>query len=57
MVNGPGESKEADLGVACGKGVGVLYGEGRLLRRVGEKEIIPALLEEARKIARKRRKA
>ena len=38
MVNGPGESKEADIGVACGQGVGVLFREGRLSRRVPEAE-------------------
>jgi (E)-4-hydroxy-3-methylbut-2-enyl-diphosphate synthase len=53
-VNGPGESKEADLGVSCGRGIGILYKGGRLLRRVAESEIIPALLEEAAKIVKER---
>jgi (E)-4-hydroxy-3-methylbut-2-enyl-diphosphate synthase len=55
MVNGPGESKEADLGVACGQGTGVLYKGGRFLRRVPEAGIIPALLEEAGKIVEERK--
>jgi (E)-4-hydroxy-3-methylbut-2-enyl-diphosphate synthase len=55
MVNGPGEAKEADIGVACGKGVGILFKEGKLLRRLDEKEIVPALVREVEKIARRRR--
>jgi len=45
-VNGPGEAREADLGVACGRGSGMIYREGKALRRVREDEIVPALLEE-----------
>jgi (E)-4-hydroxy-3-methylbut-2-enyl-diphosphate synthase len=56
MVNGPGESKEADLGVACGQGIGVLFREGRLLRRVPEAGIVPALLEEVEKIIEERKR-
>jgi (E)-4-hydroxy-3-methylbut-2-enyl-diphosphate synthase len=48
MVNGPGEAKEADIGVACGKGIGVLFKKGRLLRRVKEKEIVTELAREVR---------
>jgi len=55
MVNGPGEAKEADVGVACGKGVGILFKEGRLIRRLKEKEIVPVLVGEVEKIARTRR--
>jgi len=45
-VNGPGEAREADLGVACGRGTGMIYREGKAVRRVTEEEIVPALLEE-----------
>ena len=45
-VNGPGEAREADLGVACGRGNGMIYREGKAIRRVTEEEIVPALLEE-----------
>jgi (E)-4-hydroxy-3-methylbut-2-enyl-diphosphate synthase len=45
-VNGPGEAREADLGVACGPGNGMIYREGKAIRRVTEEEIVPALLEE-----------
>ena len=44
-VNGPGEAKEADFGVACGKGCGLLMAKGKQLRTVPEEEIIPQLLE------------
>jgi len=49
VVNGPGEAREADIGVACGRGVGVLFRGGRLLRRVRENRIISELIKEARK--------
>jgi (E)-4-hydroxy-3-methylbut-2-enyl-diphosphate synthase len=45
-VNGPGEAREADLGVAAGRGNGMIYREGKAIRRVSEREIVPALLEE-----------
>jgi (E)-4-hydroxy-3-methylbut-2-enyl-diphosphate synthase len=45
-VNGPGEAREADLGVAAGRGNGTIYREGKAIRRVKEEEIVPALLEE-----------
>ncbi len=46
MVNGPGEAREADLGVACGRGNGVLFKAGKFLARVAEKDIVPALIRE-----------
>lgn len=45
-VNGPGEAREADLGVAAGRGNGMIYREGKAIRRVTEEQIVPALLEE-----------
>ncbi|MGB7592373.1 MAG: flavodoxin-dependent (E)-4-hydroxy-3-methylbut-2-enyl-diphosphate synthase [Terriglobia bacterium] len=45
-VNGPGEAREADLGVAAGRRNGMIYREGKAIRRVSEEEIVPALLEE-----------
>jgi (E)-4-hydroxy-3-methylbut-2-enyl-diphosphate synthase len=43
-VNGPGEAKEADIGVACGKGVGVVFKKGKILKRVKEKDIVTEIL-------------
>jgi (E)-4-hydroxy-3-methylbut-2-enyl-diphosphate synthase len=46
MVNGPGEAKEADIGVACGRGVGVIFKKGKLHRRLKEYEIVPEFIAE-----------
>lgn len=46
VVNGPGEASEADIGIAAGKGVGILYRKGEVVRRIKEEEIVSALLEE-----------
>lgn len=46
MVNGPGEAKEADIGVACGRGAGVIFKGGKLIRRVPENKIGEELLKE-----------
>ena len=46
VVNGPGEASEADIGVAAGKGVAILYRKGEVVRRVKEEEIVGAVIEE-----------
>lgn len=46
VVNGPGEAKEADIGVAGGDGCGVLFKHGEVLRKVSEEEIVSELLKE-----------
>jgi (E)-4-hydroxy-3-methylbut-2-enyl-diphosphate synthase len=46
VVNGPGEAREADVGIAGGKKVGVLFKKGKLVRKVPEKELLSALLQE-----------
>ncbi len=50
VVNGPGEAREADIGVAGGDGCGVIFKKGEILRKVSEEEIVQALLEEIDKI-------
>ena len=47
VVNGPGEAREADLGIAGGKGVGVLFKKGKILKKLKEKDIVSALVKEA----------
>ncbi|MBR9976886.1 MAG: flavodoxin-dependent (E)-4-hydroxy-3-methylbut-2-enyl-diphosphate synthase [Bacteroidetes bacterium] len=47
VVNGPGEASEADIGIAAGKGMGILYRKGEVVRRLKEEEIIDAIVEEA----------
>ncbi len=46
VVNGPGEAREADVGLAGGRGVGVLFKKGKLIRKVPEKDFLPVLLAE-----------
>lgn len=49
-VNGPGEAREADIGVAGGVGEGLIFKKGEILKKVPESEIIPALMEEIEKL-------
>lgn len=49
VVNGPGEASEADIGIAAGRGVAILYRKGEMVRKLKEEEIIPVLLEEIEK--------
>lgn len=46
VVNGPGEASEADIGIAAGKGVGILYRKGEVVRKVKESEIVDVIVEE-----------
>jgi (E)-4-hydroxy-3-methylbut-2-enyl-diphosphate synthase len=46
VVNGPGEAAEADIGIAGGKGGGLLFKKGQIVRKVREEEFLPVLLEE-----------
>jgi (E)-4-hydroxy-3-methylbut-2-enyl-diphosphate synthase len=50
-VNGPGEARAADLGVAGGKGIGLIFKRGEVIRKVPEAEIVTALMEEVQKLA------
>lgn len=50
VVNGPGEAREADIGVAAGKGVGLLFAKGEPLRKVAEAEIVDALMAEVERL-------
>lgn len=53
VVNGPGEAKEADIGMAGGKGVGILFRHGKLLKKVKEECLVDALMEEIKAIDNK----
>ena len=48
VVNGPGEASEADIGIAAGKGVGILYRKGVVIRKVKESEIVDVIVEEVK---------
>ena len=50
VVNGPGEAREADLGIAGGKGVGLLIRQGEVVKKVPEGELLQALREELLKL-------
>jgi (E)-4-hydroxy-3-methylbut-2-enyl-diphosphate synthase len=50
-VNGPGEARAADLGVAGGKGIGLIFKRGLVIRKVPEAQIVDALMEEVKKLA------
>ena len=50
VVNGPGEAREADIGIAGGDGCAVLFKKGEILRKVAENEIVKELLDEIEKM-------
>ena len=54
-VNGPGEAREADVGIAGGKGEGLLFRKGEILRRVPEDELVDQLFVEIHKIIEERK--
>ena len=49
VVNGPGEAKNADVGIACGKGKGIIFSKGKQVRTINESEFLAALMEEIEK--------
>ncbi|MGN0181958.1 MAG: flavodoxin-dependent (E)-4-hydroxy-3-methylbut-2-enyl-diphosphate synthase [Candidatus Ornithomonoglobus sp.] len=50
IVNGPGEARDADIGIAGGKGVGMIFKKGEILRKVPEDQIVDELIKEIDKI-------
>jgi len=54
VVNGPGEAREADLGIAAGKGQGFLVVKGEVIDKIPEDRFVERLIEEARRIAAER---
>jgi (E)-4-hydroxy-3-methylbut-2-enyl-diphosphate synthase len=51
VVNGPGEGAHADIGIAGGKGRGILYKKGQVVKSMDEAELLPAIIEELERIA------
>ncbi len=49
-VNGPGEARDADVGIAGGKGEGLIFSHGKIIRKVPESELVEALIEEIEKM-------
>ncbi|MFB0557024.1 MAG: flavodoxin-dependent (E)-4-hydroxy-3-methylbut-2-enyl-diphosphate synthase [Dehalococcoidia bacterium] len=50
VVNGPGEARDADIGIACGKGKGAIFRKGRVVRTVTEENFLEALMAEVGKV-------
>ena len=50
VVNGPGEAKEADIGIAGGDGCGLVFKKGEVIRKVSEEELVDALMDEIAKL-------
>jgi (E)-4-hydroxy-3-methylbut-2-enyl-diphosphate synthase len=50
VVNGPGEAREADIGIAGGKGMGILFKHGKVVRTLKERELFSTLMKEIKKM-------
>lgn len=55
VVNGPGEARDSDIGLAAGRGKGLIFAKGEILRRVDEDEMFDALKEEIDALVKERR--
>ena len=49
-VNGPGEAREADIGIAGGKGEGLIFRKGEIIKKVREENLLDELLKEIEKL-------
>jgi (E)-4-hydroxy-3-methylbut-2-enyl-diphosphate synthase len=49
VVNGPGEAKEVDIGIAGGDGTGVLFRKGKVIKKFPEEKLVDVLLDEIEK--------
>ena len=49
VVNGPGEAREADIGIAGGNGIGILFSKGKVIKKFDEKDLVDVLLSEVKK--------
>jgi len=57
VVNGPGEAAEADVGIAGGRGAGMLFRKGQIIRRIKEEDFVEALLAEIQEIIKEKKEA
>lgn len=53
-VNGPGEARLADLGIACGRGMGLLFKRGKIIASLPEARLVDALMEQVQEVAREK---
>jgi (E)-4-hydroxy-3-methylbut-2-enyl-diphosphate synthase len=52
VVNGPGEAREADIGIAGGKGEGLLFKKGEIIRKIKENELVDELIKEIKLLSK-----
>ncbi len=57
VVNGPGEAREADIGIAGGNGLGIVFKKGKICTKVAEAELLPILLDELDRLEREYRRS
>jgi (E)-4-hydroxy-3-methylbut-2-enyl-diphosphate synthase len=57
VVNGPGEGREADIGIAGGDGTGILFHQGKVVRKFDQADLVPVLLDEVAKIEKDKPKS
>jgi len=50
VVNGPGEAREADIGIAGGRGMGILFKNGKVVKTIKERELFSTLMREIKKM-------
>ena len=50
VVNGPGEAREADIGIAGGYGEGIIFKKGKVIKKVKEEDLVDELMEEIEKL-------
>jgi (E)-4-hydroxy-3-methylbut-2-enyl-diphosphate synthase len=55
-VNGPGEARQADIGIAGGKGVGIIFKKGRIWKKVDERELVAVFMDELKKMEEEEQK-
>jgi (E)-4-hydroxy-3-methylbut-2-enyl-diphosphate synthase len=56
VVNGPGEAREADVGIAAGKGSALIFRKGEVIRKVAPSKAVAALLREMKQVVKRRGK-
>jgi (E)-4-hydroxy-3-methylbut-2-enyl-diphosphate synthase len=55
VVNGPGEAAEADIGIAGGRGYGLLFKKGQIIKKIKEREFMSTLLDEIHSMVAERK--
>jgi (E)-4-hydroxy-3-methylbut-2-enyl-diphosphate synthase len=55
VVNGPGEARQADIGVAGGRGTGVLFRKGKVVKKFPQAQLVTVLMEEIRRFENDRK--